>query len=202
LYFDTPDLDLYRMHDAARAIRHKVRSRAYVDSGLTFFEIKSKTNTHRTVKHRLATPEIVTELSPEALSFVTAHLGRGSASLQPILSNDFLRVTLVDKRQTERLTLDLNIQFDCDGRTAVLPGIAIAELKQSGAGQGSAFGDAMRAARIGPSSISKYCAGVRLLVSDIEHESSARMLAAVETLTRAQRADRSARAFDRAASSS
>jgi hypothetical protein len=201
LYFDTSDLDLYRMHDAARAVRHKVRSRAYVDSGLAFFEIKSKTNTRRTVKHRLATPELVTDMTPEARSFVTAHLGRRAASLQPTLSNDFLRVTLVDKRQTERLTLDLNIQFDCDGRTAVLPGIVIAELKQSGAGQRSAFGDAMRRARIGPSSISKYCVGVRLLVSDIEHESSARMLAAVEALTWAQRADRSALPFDLAASS-
>lgn len=202
LYFDTVDLDLYRMHDSARPIRHKVRSRAYVDSGLSFFEIKSKTNTHRTVKHRLETSRFVTEMTAEARAFVTANLGRRAAALQPTLSNDFLRVTLVDKRQTERLTLDLNIQFDCDGRTAVLPGIVIAELKQSGAGQYSAFGDAMRAARIEPSSISKYCAGVRLLVSDIEHESSARMLAAVETLTRAQRAERPAFAFDRAASSS
>lgn len=202
LYFDTPNLDLYRMHNSTRAVRHKVRSRAYVDSGLTFFEIKSKTNTHRTVKHRLATPELVTDLTPDARSFVTEHLGRRAASLQPTLSNDFLRVTLVDKRETERLTLDLNIQFDCDGRTAVLPGIVIAELKQSGAGQRSAFENAMRAARIRPSGISKYCAGVRLLVSDIKHESSARMLAAVEALTWAQRADRSALPFDFAASSS
>lgn len=202
LYFDTPDLDLYRMHDATRAVRYKVRSRAYVDSGLAFFEIKSKTNTHRTVKHRLATPELVTDMTPEARSFVKAHLGRRAAPLQPTLSNDFLRVTLADKRQTERLTLDLNIQFDCDGRTAVLPGIVIAELKQSGAGQRSRFGDAMRAARIGPSSISKYCAGVRLLVSDIEHESSARMLAAVEALTWAQRSDRWVFPFDLAAASS
>jgi hypothetical protein len=131
-----------------------------------------------------------------------AHLGAGAASLQPTLSNDFLRVTLVDNRQTERLTVDLNIQFDCDGRTAVLPGIVIAELKQSAAGQRSAFGDAMRSARIEPSSISKYCAGVRLLVSDIEHESSARMLAAVEALTRAQHADCPAPSFGLAASSS
>jgi hypothetical protein len=201
LYFDTPDLHLYRMHDMTRAVRHKVRSRAYVDSGLAFFEIKSKTATHRTIKHRLPTPALATELTPEALAFVTAHLGPGAASLQPTLSNDFLRVTLVDKRQTERLTLDLNIQFDCDGRTAVLPGIVVVELKQGAPGQYSAFGDAMRAAEIGPSSISKYCAGVRLLVSDITHESSARMLEAVEALTREQqRTDRLAFGLDRAAS--
>src|SRR2546423_295325 len=80
------------------------------------------------------------------------------------LSNDFLRVTLMDRHQTERLTLDLNIQFDSDGRTAVLPGIVIAELKQATADQRSAFASAMRMATIAPSRISKYCVGVRLLV--------------------------------------
>ena len=39
---------------------------------------------------------------------------------QPTLRNDFFRVTLVDGSSTERVTLDLSIQFDCDGRTAVL----------------------------------------------------------------------------------
>jgi len=129
LYFDTPDLDLYRMHNSSRAVRHKVRSRAYVDSGLSFFEIKSKTSSHRTVKHRLATSELATDMTAETGAFVMANLGPLGESLQPTLSNDFFRVTLMDKRQTERLTLDLNIQFDCDGRTAVLPGIVIAELK-------------------------------------------------------------------------
>src|SRR4051812_28435841 len=200
LYFDTPDLDLYRMHNSSQAVRHKVRSRAYVDSGLSFVEIKSKTSTHRTVKHRLATPEFVTDLTPEASAFVLANLGPLGESLQPTLSNDFLRVTLVDRRQTERLTLDLNIQFDSDGRTAVLPGIVIAELKQGAAGQRSAFASAMRLSKIAPSSVSKYCTGVRLLVSDIEHETSAKMLASIERLTRAQSDEQSALAFDRAAS--
>jgi len=197
LYFDTPDLDLYRMHNSSRAVRHKVRSRAYVDSGLSFFEIKSKTAAHRTVKHRLATPQLVTDLTPETGAFVMANLGPLGESLQPTLSNDFFRVTLMDKRQTERLTLDLNIQFDCDGRTAVLPGIVIAELKQGDPNQRSAFAAAMRASKLALSSISKYCAGVRLLVSDIEHETSAKMLASIEKLTRAQRKDRAAFAFDR-----
>jgi len=202
LYFDTPDLDLYRMHDSSRAVRHKVRSRAYVDSGLSFFEIKSKTSEHRTVKHRLATPEFVTDLTSEASAFVMANLGPLGESFQPTLSNDFLRVTLMDRHQTERLTLDLNIQFDCDGRTAVLPGIVIAELKQGAVNQRSAFASAMRLSEIAPSSISKYCAGVRLLVSDIEHGTSAKMLASIERLTHAQRPEPSAFALDRAAARS
>jgi hypothetical protein len=186
LYFDTPEYDLYRLHHVTGVVRHKVRSRAYVDSGLCFFEIKSKTPENRTVKHRLATPELVTAWTPEASAFVQSHLGRKARALQPTLSNDFLRVTLMDRHQTERLTLDLNIQFDCDGRTAVLPGIVIAELKQGDVTQSSAFADAMRSSAISPTSISKYCTGVGLLVSDVEHETAARMLAAIERLTHAQ----------------
>jgi hypothetical protein len=120
--------------------------------------------------------------------------------LQPTLSNDFLRVTLMDKGRTERLTLDLNVQFDCDGRTAVLPGIVIAELKQSDADARSAFASQMRAAGILPTSISKYCVGVRLLVADGEHETSAAMLTAIERLTRGASADEPSLARGRAAS--
>jgi hypothetical protein len=192
LYFDTPDLELYRRHRRSEAIRHKVRGRAYVDSGLTFFEIKSKTQAHRTFKQRLATPELVTDWTPEASAFVRSHLGPTSPDLQPTLSNDFLRVTLMDRRRTERLTLDLNVQFDCDGRTAVLPGIAIAELKQSAADRPSPFADAMRAAGVPPTGVSKYCVGVGLLVADVDHETSAGMLAAIERLTRGENVVRSA----------
>jgi len=184
LYFDTPDFALYRLHGSGGAIRHKVRSRAYVDSGLTFFEIKSKTRDRRTIKHRLATSELVTAWTMETSAFVQCHLGPGSPALQPTLSNDFLRVTLMDRRSSERLTLDLNVQFDCDGRTAVLPGIAIAELKQGDAGGRSPFAEQMRRLGAHPTGVSKYCVGVGLLVADVEHETAAPMLAAIERLTR------------------
>jgi hypothetical protein len=186
LYFDTPGLDLYHLHQASRPVRHKVRSRSYVDTGLSFFEIKAKTLDNRTVKHRLATSTFVTDWTTEASTFVASHLGAAAQLLQPTLSNDFFRVTLIDKRCTERVTLDLSIQFNCDGRTAVFPGIVIAELKQGKVDQRSVFADQMRAAEILPTSISKYCAGVGLLVSKVEHEASAKMLAAVERLTRGQ----------------
>jgi hypothetical protein len=190
LYFDTPNLDLYQLHRSSQAIRHKVRSRAYVDSDLYFFEIKAKTESHRTVKHRLATSELMTEWTPDVDAFVKSHLGPKAPALQPTLSNDFLRVTLMDKRSTERLTLDLNVQFDCDGRTAVLPGIVIAELKQGDANGRSAFAEQMRRTGVQPTSVSKYCVGVRLLVADVEHETSAAMLAAIEHLTHGTSMDR------------
>jgi len=183
-YFDTPDFDLYRQHHAGRSVRHKVRSRLYVDTGLAFFEIKSKSK-RRTVKHRLATSGFLTDLTPDARAFAASLLASDSQLLQPTLRNDFLRVTLVGKRSAERLTLDVNIQFDCEGRTAVLPGIVIAELKQDETDQDSPFLQAMCVAQLHPTSISKYCVGVGLLVADVEHDAFEEQLQAIESLTRA-----------------
>ena len=170
LYFDTSDFALYRHHCSGQTVRHKVRSRTYVDTGLAFFEIKAKTSDRRTVKHRLATPRFANNLTPDASAFVTTHLPTEGRPLVPTLRNDFLRVTLVGKRTAERLTLDVNIQFDCDGRTAVLPGIVIAELKQGDLAQPSPFRELMQTAQIPPMSISKYCVGVALLVAGVEHD--------------------------------
>jgi len=170
LYFDTPDFAFYRHHRVGRLDRHKVRSRAYVDSGLTFFEIKAKTSDRRTVKHRLVTPTFLEELVPDANAFLRTHLPATNRSLIPVLQNNFWRVTLVGRRSTERLTLDVSVQFECDGRTATVPGIAIAELKQSDPEQPSPFRELMQLAQVPATSFSKYCVGVALLVPDLEHD--------------------------------
>jgi hypothetical protein len=200
LYFDTPNLDLYRLHHAGQPVRHKIRSRSYVDTGLAYFEIKSKTSKRRTVKHRLPTPAFLTKLTAEATDFVTSHLSSDDRRLRPALRNDFLRVTLVGKRHSERLTLDVNIQFDCEGRTAILPGIAIAELKQGEFDLSSPFLRAMREIGVSSTSISKYCVGIGLLVSDVEHDAFDENLRAIERLMRAQVDERMAAMSDLLAS--
>jgi hypothetical protein len=108
--------------------------------------------------------------------------------LHPMLRNDFLRVTLGGLRCAERLTIDVSVQFDCEGRTAVLPGIAIVELKQSDLDRQSPFLQCMQALNVRPTSLSKYCLGVGLLVADVEHVAFDEQLQAIERLTRAERA--------------
>jgi len=186
LYFDTPGLDLYRRHHAGQAVRYKVRSRAYVDTGLSFFEIKAKNERGRTIKHRLGTDVLLTELTPEARALLAEHAPPDERLVEPKLRNDFLRVTLVGKRCAERVTLDLSVQFDCDGRTAILPGVAIAELKQSGVDHSSPFMQRMREAQRCPTSVSKYCVGVALLVQGVEHDAFDEKLRAFEQLARGE----------------
>ena len=186
LYFDTPGFDLYRRHHAGQAVRYKVRSRAYVDSGLAFFEIKAKNERGRTIKHRVATNAPLSTLTPEARALLAEHAPPHERLVEPKLRNDFLRITLVGKRCAERLTLDLGIQFECDGRTAILPGVAVAELKQNGVDADSPFMQRMREAGQYPTSVSKYCVGVALLVQSVEHDAFEGSLRTFEQLARAE----------------
>jgi hypothetical protein len=165
-YFDTANFLFYRRHHAGSAVRQKVRSRAYLDSGQAFLEVKRKTATGRTVKQRLRTPRLLARLSPEVGHFLDAHVAVPAATLEPKLDNEFVRITLVGHATSERLTIDLDLRFHADGRSAVLPEVAVAEVKQARGGSDSALLRRMRAAHVRPHSVSKYCVGVALLYPD------------------------------------
>lgn len=170
LYFDTPDFALFRQHRAGRAVRHKVRSRAYLETGVSFFEVKAKDNRGRTLKHRLRTGALVADLRAPERAFVAAHAPVAPEALEPKLWNDFHRITLVGVRHAERVTIDLGLSFETDaGRTADLPGIVVAELKQHGIDRDSPFMRQMRAARVQPAAMSKYCVGVAVLHQGVRH---------------------------------
>jgi hypothetical protein len=188
LYFDTPTFELYQRHHDGDAVRYKVRSRTYLDSGLSFFEIKVKNERGRTIKHRVATDGLLTALTPDATALLAKHARSGDRLVEPKLRNDFLRITLVGKACAERLTLDLGIQFDADGRTAILPGVAIAELKQSGVDHDSPFMQRMSDAGLQPTSVSKYCVGVALLIPGVERVAFEPKLRAFEQLARGESA--------------
>ncbi len=183
LYFDTPDFALYRRHHDGRAVRHKVRSRAYVDTGLAYFEVKARNNRGRTVKRRVKTDTLLTDVTPAARALLTEQGPSDEQPVEPKLRNDFVRITLAGKTSAERLTLDLGVRFEYDGRAAILPGAAIAELKQSGIDYGSPFIQRMRTARLHPTSISKYCVGVALLVPDVKHNAFREKLRTLDKAT-------------------
>jgi len=169
LYFDTGDFALYRRHHAGGHNRYKVRSREYLDSHLSFLEIKHKVDSHRTIKNRMQTPDMVTDITSETDDFMDAYFPLDPEALEPKLWNDFYRITLVSKQQQERLTLDLNLNFGADNRQMSLPGVAIAEVKQAGINRNSVFMQQMRAMRVRPTGFSKYCIGVSLLHPGVKH---------------------------------
>lgn len=184
VYFDTADMALYRRHHDERPLRYKVRSRHYVATRQSFFEVKQKGHNDRTQKQRLATPHLATALSDETRAFLGAHAPIDADELAPRLWNDFSRITLVHRQQQERLTLDLCLQFGCGPRGASLSGLAIAELKQGAISRSSPFLQQMRALRIRPTGFSKYCVGVALLYPHVKHNNFKPQLQLVQALLR------------------
>ena len=169
LYFDTTDYALYRQHHSGRRTRYKVRSREYVETGQSYLEIKRKLGADRTQKERLATPQMTTLLTSEALAFVTHRLPWLRSPLAPRVWNRFVRVTLVSRERPERLTLDFALRFWGDGRCIALPGVVTAEVKYVGRHHASDYIQVMRQQGIRPTGFSKYCIGASLLNAELKY---------------------------------
>lgn len=168
IYFDTPDFTLYRQHHNGLGERYKVRSRTYVSTGVSFFEIKYRTNRRRTIKTRLPLDAAQSRIDARSEAFVRANTPFDGRTMVPVLWNDYRRITLVGRESPERVTLDLDVRFGWDGAEAALPGVCIAEVKQPRLSRDSAFIQQMRALGIRPAGFSKYCAGVALIYRHVK----------------------------------
>ena len=168
LYFDTADFLLYKQHHAGGKHRYKIRTREYTDTRLAFLEVKHKISQIRTIKNRIQTPEFMIYLSSEFDGFIEENFPLSSYGLEPKLLNAYHRITLVDKHNPERVTIDLNPWFYTHFGERTLPRIAIAEVKYSSANRNSAFMRHMRELGIRPMSFSKYCVGVSLLYPQVK----------------------------------
>ena len=159
-YWDTEGHKFYFEHHNGRAPRQKVRVRTYMDSNLTFLEIKTKNNHGRTKKKRVAVPDqqITGEGGNEEFLQERVHLGM--ADIHPTVRNRFRRITLVNYGKTERLTIDYDVHFHNieTGKDANVGPLVIIELKRDG-NVFSPVLDIIRELRIKPSGFSKYCIG-------------------------------------------
>ena len=122
-----------------------------------FFEIKHKVK-GRTDKHRIATDGFHKTLSPEERAFVMKNSHK-PYDLIPVLTNKFKRITLVNKLENERLTLDFNLIFNNELKSVELTELVIAELKQTKLNRNSVFYQLMKSLHLRPYRLSKYCIG-------------------------------------------
>ncbi len=111
LYFDTPEFHFFAMHHNGKLNRHKVRFRSYSETGRTFLEVKFKANTHRTIKIRQISHALGAGLTQRDRCFLGNKLPSGYAHLVPTLYGRYSRISLADKRRTERLTLISTLIF-------------------------------------------------------------------------------------------
>lgn len=159
LYFDTPDFALYHFHQRGKFNRFKFRIRKYVESNLFFFEIKFKNNKGRTFKNRIVNNEFDYEANELINEFLHKNTQYGISDLEQKIRVDYSRITLVNRKIAERVTIDLNLTFIQDGLSQTLETFVIAEVKQNKASI-SPFVQLMHKNHIREGSISKYCLGV------------------------------------------
>lgn len=168
-YWDTPDHRFYLLHHDGIRPRIKVRVRTYIDSALSFLEIKNKDNHNKTRKKRrpLASPEAIdTEENEE---FLINKAAVGIEDIHPCLKNNFKRITLVNKNRTERLTIDYDLSFyNIETDVSMNMGnLVIIELKREGRSPSPALNCLLKL-RIKPQGFSKYCIGTYLTNKNIK----------------------------------
>jgi hypothetical protein len=166
-YFDTPDFRYYTHHHNGKLNRFKFRFRKYLDSGITFFEVKFKNNKGRVIKKRVQVEDIDEKITGHAQEFLIRKANVPANLLMPSLDIHYSRMTFVNRNTPERLTIDLNLHYNIPGKEKMFPALVIAEAKQYEA-SGSLFTDLMHQRHIRSLSISKYCLGIASLVDGIK----------------------------------
>ncbi len=179
VYLDTDNLDFYIRHHNGKSNRYKIRFRKYVESALTFLEIKFKNNKKRTIKNRMIVPEIESELSEDSVHFIKEISGI-DYEVANTLKNEFTRITLVNVELQERLTLDMDLRFDAFGKSAEMGNVIIGELKQEKAKRNSPFLEAVKNHRHKLMRISKYCMGIAMLRDGIKRNNFKENLLIIE----------------------
>lgn len=167
-YWDTDDHHFYMDHHNGRAPRQKVRVRTYMDSGVTFLEVKTKNNHGRTKKKRVSVPG-QGQIQGEA-DFLYERARCTTSDIHETVQNNFHRITLVNYGKTERLTIDFDVRFHNfeTGKDAGTGQLVIVELKRDG-NVFSPILDILRQLRIKPSGFSKYCIGSVMTNPGLKH---------------------------------
>lgn len=165
VYFDTPALESYRSAAHKRRQRFKVRTRSYLDTRTTMLEVKTRGHRNATVKNRQPHRfEQRSHLDDDAQRFVNTTVGRAglAATLTPVLTTCYDRMTVVDLDDVARMTIDADLRcIASSGGSVGLPDHFVVETKSSGAP--SAADRRLWAYGIRPTKISKFGTGMAAL---------------------------------------
>ena len=166
-YLDTPEKTYFKHHHQGRNKRHKVRFRTYVESSLSFLEVKLKEK-GKTNKKRIKSSQ-KNSLDQAQQKFLRQWIPEDVTQLKLGLENTFQRITLIHKTEQERVTLDLNLNFVLENKTISLDEQVIVEIKQSRVNRNSRMRRLMRSKLIRPIRLSKYCIGSVLVDESIKY---------------------------------
>jgi hypothetical protein len=186
LYYDTKDFAFYHDHVTGRSNVYKVRAREYLDTQISYLEVKHKNQKKYTDKSRLPIPSRSERLDEPMLAFLDRFKSFAGQTLEPKLWNTFRRITLVSKTDLERVTIDVDLCFYNDRHVLNLDRVAVAEVKQDHCSQCSPFMAEMRRQGIREMGFSKYCFGVSQLVPTVKKNTQKEKVLWVEKLQRGE----------------
>ncbi len=166
-YFDTKDFQFYYDHHNGYTNRMKVRSRKYIETNTSFFEIKKKENIDRTSKTREKVDQLIDEIDDNKKETIQQLSRKPIADLTLTLNNKFNRITFVNNEQTERMTLDFNIHFSDNLNQKDFTGFYVVEIKQSKSNGRSVVTEVLKKNNIREQSFSKYIFGVIALKDNV-----------------------------------
>lgn len=161
-YFDDKDKQFYHDHHNGKLNRYKVRFRRYVESDNGFLEIKFKNNKKRTIKERIPMDCTLPNQS-RVNEFVNRLLGY-SKKLETNLFVNYKRITLLNKSQLERITIDLNLSFSnaINQCQSIQDKVFIVEIKQEGKTILTPCYRFLKKRQFRALNFSKYCIGTAL----------------------------------------
>lgn len=167
LYYDTPTFDLYYKHHQGKMNRYKIRFRKYVESNLSFFEVKYKNNKSRTIKKRIKQDDIQLSLTETTKGFLSKHAFPVSLMVEATMYVYYKRLTLVNNNLTERVTIDIDLNYaKLNNQKVQFKNLAIVEIKQDKASK-SEMALLLKKKHLRQGSISKYCLGIATLFDEV-----------------------------------
>ena len=183
-YLDTTDSLFYYQHVHGQFDRFKIRYRKYESTGLSFLEVKKKTNKGRTIKWRVEQESVAGFKDSHAAGFIAKHSPVAADSIHPVLLNRFSRITLASIESRERITIDFNITFsDFNGNASItFPWLAIVEFKKESYSDSLSFRSLIKNVSAYPTSFSKYCIGSSLLNDSLKKNMIKRKILLIKKL--------------------
>jgi hypothetical protein len=168
LYFDTPQKKFYLEHHNGRIKTTKVRTRQYVDSNVHFFEVKMKDGRGNTRKKRIPIANVESVRSRKTQKFIKK-ITQKHYDLQPVLWTVFKRLTLVSKTNLERITIDIDLSFEFDGKQKLLSDLCVIEVKQANLDRNSKLFQTMKSYNVHSTGFSKYCIGMTYIYDSLKY---------------------------------
>ena len=167
-YYDTDDDLMYRLHHNRKLNRYKIRKRRYLSTGDDFLEIKLKNNKRRTVKQRIKSEDITFNITEKEALFIGSESPYLANELVPVINNRFRRITLVNKNNTDRCTIDMNLEFKNHRNNIIFDDLVIVEIKRGRSLKSSPLLLVLREKKIRQRGLSKYCTGRAMLEPELK----------------------------------